>query len=62
MTDPFAPTIEPREPRLGCVLTAHRDIGYCCFCAGLNEYDELAGWRHLAIQEKGTPKQPFEKT
>jgi len=58
-----------QEPRLGCSLSAHRDLGYCSGCpptperheAGerrLGAAYELAGWRLLAMAERGVPDQP----
>lgn len=50
-----------RPTGLGHELNAHRDLGYCAFCApgGLGgAMDELQGWRLLAIAERGVPEQP----
>ncbi len=51
-------------PILGCSLVAHRDLGFCSGCR--SPYDgqrngperELAGWRLLAMAERGVPDQP----
>lgn len=50
------------EPRLGCELNAHRDLGFCCFCPGRDVYEELNAWRLLAMQQRGVPKQPSESS
>lgn len=51
--------------RLGCSTVAHRDLGYCSGC--LSPHDdgktvgaarELAGWRLLAMAERGVPPWP----
>ena len=54
-----------REPRLGCSLVAHRDLGYCAHCPSPDMYTpsidrEIAGWRLLAMAERGVPRQPSE--
>lgn len=54
-----------REPRLGCSLVAHRDLGYCAHCPSPDMYTpsidrEVAGWRLLAMAERGVPRQPSE--
>lgn len=46
------------EPRLGCELNAHRDLGFCAWCPGKTKEDELQGWRLLAIAERGVAAQP----
>lgn len=53
-------------PALGCSLVAHRDLGLCSACR--SPYDgkrndperEMAGWRLLAMAERGIPRQPWE--
>ncbi len=49
---------ESTPPRLGCELNAHRDLGFCAFRPGRDVYDEVQGWRLLAIRERGVPPQP----
>lgn len=46
------------EPRLGCELNAHRDLGFCAFCPGKDVYAEVNAWRLLAYQTKGLAPQP----
>lgn len=46
-----------QEPRLGCELNAHRDLGFCACCANVESIDELIGWRLLAIVERGVAHQ-----
>lgn len=46
------------EPRLGCDLTAHRDLGFCAYCPGKALVDEVVAWRVLAMKERGVPPQP----
>lgn len=52
--------------RLGCSLVAHRDLGYCSNCVSPHDGErvgvdrELAGWRLLAMAERGIPEQPWE--
>lgn len=54
------------DPGLGCSLTAHRDLGYCSACTSPHDGKrngaerELAGWRLLAMAERGIPRQPRE--
>jgi hypothetical protein len=51
-------------PVLGCSLVAHRDLGYCSGCRSPHDGQrngadrELAGWRLLAMAERGVPDQP----
>lgn len=55
-----------REPRLGCSLVAHRDLGFCASCIRTPDpYTkpvdvELTGWHLLAMAQRGVPHQPFE--
>lgn len=43
------------EPRLGCELNAHRDLGFCAFCRGIDL--EVLAWRLLAMAERGVAVQ-----
>ena len=50
------------HPRLGCSLVAHRDLGFCAACQRDDgDLREIAGWRSLAMVERGIPRQPSEK-
>ena len=58
-----------RAARAGCELNAHRDLGFCAFCAlpdhivHVTPVDvELAGWRLLAMAQRGIPDQPARPT
>jgi hypothetical protein len=47
--------------RLGCELSAHRDLGFCAMCARpgasrLAQDTELMGWRLLAIAQRGVAR------
>lgn len=46
------------EPRLGCDLAAHRDLGFCAHCPVGSVRIEVTGWRLLALAERGVPDQP----
>lgn len=46
-----------QPPRLGCELNAHRDLGFCELCTPEGARNELAGWRLLAIAQRGVPPQ-----
>lgn len=54
--DPYA----DETPRLGCSLVSHRDLGFCSGCHGYDVGQEMAGWRLLAIRQRGHVKQPWE--
>lgn len=47
-------------PRLGCSLVSHRDLGFCSGCHGYDAGQEMAGWRLLAIRQRGHVKQSWE--
>jgi hypothetical protein len=52
------------QPVLGCSLVAHRDLGFCSNCRSPHDGQrnrmerEIAGWRLLAMAERGVPDQP----
>jgi hypothetical protein len=55
--------------QLGCSLPAHRDLGFCALCIGqahrnreFGRSTEIAGWRLLAMAERGIPLQPWESS
>jgi hypothetical protein len=48
------------EPRLGCDLVAHRDLGLCGACYTAS--GELTAWRLLAMAERSIPRQSWEST
>lgn len=58
MLDAYAAT-NRTYTRLGCDLTAHRDLGFCAVCR--TAPTELLGWRLLAMAERGIPLQPWQQ-
>lgn len=51
--DRFLADVGKRPLRLGCSTVSHRDLGFCCSCVDVTVGEEVAGWRLLAMAERG---------